>query len=175
MLKYIIKRFAVMIVTLFLIATATFFILAAVPGDALTERAEKLPEQTRANLYKKYGLDKPLMERYVITMKSLARGDFGESILYPGQTVDKIIQEKLPASARLGLQQMLLGISVGLILGIIAAVNKGNIIEYIILIIAILFISVPHLVFGLGLQKIFAGTLRWFPVIGWPKGDAVWF
>lgn len=175
MLKYVIKKLITMLITLFVIATATFFILAAVPGDALTERVEKLPAQTRMNLYKKYGLDKPLMERYVITMVGLFKGDFGESILYPGQTVNKIIKEKLPASARLGLQQMIVGISVGMVLGIIAVMKKGTYIEYIILIVAVLFISVPHLVFGLGLQKIFAGTFRWFPVIGWPKGSQVWF
>jgi len=164
-----------MLITLFVIATATFFILAAVPGDALTERAEKLPEQTRMNLYKKYGLDKPLMERYVLTMGALLKGDFGESILYPGTTVNKLIKEKLPASARLGLQQMIVGISVGLLLGILAVVKKGTYVEFTVLILAILFISIPHLVFGLGLQKIFAGTLRWFPVIGWPKGSDLWF
>ncbi|MCM0649064.1 ABC transporter permease [Clostridium swellfunianum] len=172
--KYVVRRFFEMLFTLFIVATATFFLLAAVPGDPLVERAEKLPPQIRENLYKKYGLNKPLLERYVITMKGLTKGDFGESILYPGQTVQSIIRDKLPASARLGLQQMTLGVSIGLLLGIIAAMKKGAWIDYSIVTLSILLISIPHLIFGLGLQKILAGKLGLFPVIGWPKGKDLW-
>lgn len=172
--KYVVRRFFEMLFTLFIVATATFFLLAAVPGDPLVERAEKLPPQIRENLYKKYGLNKPLLERYVITMKGLTKGDFGESILYPGQTVQSIIRDKLPASARLGLQQMTLGVSIGLLLGIIAAMKKGTWIDYSIVTLSILLISIPHLIFGLGLQKILAGKLGLFPVIGWPKGKDLW-
>lgn len=175
MTRYVIRRFFEMILTLFIIATATFFILAAVPGDPLTERAEKLPPQIRENLYAKYGLNKPVMERYVLTMKGLAVGDFGESIIYPGQTVQSIIKDKLPASARLGIQQLVLGVVVGLALGIVAAMRKGTWVDYTIITTAILLISVPSLIFSIGLQKIFAGNLGWFPVIGWPKGKDLWF
>ena len=76
-----------MLITLFLIATATFFLLEAVPGDPLTERASKLSPTVKENLYKRYGLDKPMMERYVITMKGICKGEFGESVVYAGQTV----------------------------------------------------------------------------------------
>lgn len=175
MIKYTIRRFITMLVTLFIIATATFFLLAAVPGDALTARTERMPENIRENLYRKYGLDKPIMERYLITMKSMLHGDFGESITYEGQTVSTIIRDKGPVSARLGIQQMLLGVSVGLLLGIIAAMKKGTWVDYLVVTVSIIFISVPNLVFGLLLQKVFGGTLKWFPVIGWPKGDDLWF
>lgn len=175
MLKYTIRRLLEMVLTLFLIATATFFLLAAVPGDPLTERADKLPEQVKINLYRKYGLDKPLLERYVITMKGLIKGDFGESVVYTGQTVQSILKEKFPYSARLGIQQLLLGVTVGLLFGILAAVKKGTWIDYTIVTLSVLLISIPHLVFGLLLQKVFAGELGWFPVIGWPKGKDTWF
>ena len=75
--RYLIRRFAELILTVFLIATATFFLLEAVPGDPLTQRADHLPEQTRTALYQRYGLDKPVMERYLITMKKMCKGDFG--------------------------------------------------------------------------------------------------
>jgi len=175
MILYTLKRFLVMLLTLIVIATLTFFLLAAVPGDALTTRAERLPPETRANLYKKYGLDKPLLERYFITMKSLVKGDFGESIIYPGQTVGSIIEEKLPASARLGFQTMLIGVFTGIFLGILATMHKDTWLDYLIVFLVILFISIPSLVFGLGLQSLFAGKLGWFPVIGWPKGKDLWF
>ena len=103
MLQYTVKRFVIMLFTLFIIATATFFLLAATPGDALSARVEKLPDSVAARMYAKYGLDKPVMERYVITMKGLVHGDFGESIIYEGQTVQSIIKEKAPISARLGI------------------------------------------------------------------------
>lgn len=97
MLQYTVKRFVIMLFTLFIIATATFFLLAATPGDALSARVEKLPDSVAARMYAKYGLDKPVMERYVITMKGLVHGDFGESIIYEGQTVQSIIKEKPPS------------------------------------------------------------------------------
>ena len=57
-------------------------LLEAVPGDALSERADKLPVESRTALYERYGLDKSMMERYVLTMKRMCRGDFGESFVY---------------------------------------------------------------------------------------------
>lgn len=173
LLKYAVKRLAIMLLTLFLIATSTFFLLAATPGDALSARVERLPDTVAERLYAKYGLDKPVMERYVLTMKGLLVGDFGESIIYQGQTVQSIIAEKGPVSARLGIQQMLLGVTVGLLLGILAAVKKGTIWDYLVVALSILLISVPTLVFSLGLQQIFAGRLGWFPVIGWPSGGGL--
>ena len=167
--KYILKRFLTSILTLFLIATATFFLLALTPGDALSARVDKLPEQVAERMYEKYGLDKPVMERYVITMKGLAHGDFGESIIYQGETVQSIIAEKGPVSARLGLQQMILGVSVGILLGILAAAKKGTFWDYFVVVLSILLISVPSLVFALLLQAVFAAKLKWFPVIGWPS------
>ena len=143
MVKYTIRRFVEMLFTLFVIATGTFFLLAAVPGDALTARADKLPEKVRVNLYKRYGLDKPLLERYGITMKGMLKGDFGESVIYEGETVSNIIKTKGPVSARLGIQQMLLGVAFGLLLGILPATRKGTWIDYSIVFFSILLISVP--------------------------------
>ena len=174
MLLYFVRRLLIMLLTLFIIASATFFLLAATPGDALTARVEKLPDVVAERLYAKYGLDRPIMERYVNTMTGLLQGDFGDSIIYEGQTVQSIIKEKGPISARLGIQQMLLGVSVGLLLGILAAVKKGTIWDYLVVALSILLISVPNLIFALMLQQIFAGNLGWFPVIGWPK-ENIWF
>ena len=175
MLRYTIRRFFELILTLFLIATATFFLLEAVPGDPLTERADHLPEASRAALYERYGLDKPIMERYVLTMKKMCMGDFGESFVYAGQTVTGLLKTRLPVSARLGIQQMLLGVTVGLLLGIAAAMKRGTWVDYAVVTLSVLFISIPHLIFGLLLQKLFAGTLRWLPTIGWPSGADLWF
>ena len=160
---------------LFLIATATFFLTAAAPGDPLASRTMSLPQASRDAMYAKYGLDKPLMQRYVITMKGMLHGDFGESVVYEGQTLQDIIREKLPVSARLGLQSLIFGVLVGLLLGVIAAVKRDTWIDRTIVVFAVLLMSVPELVLGLVFQKYFAGTLKWFPVIGWPSGKELWF
>lgn len=173
--KYILRRFLEMILTLFIIATATFFLLEAIPGDPLSERVDRLPVHAKEALYAKYGLDRPVMERYVKQMVSMAKGNFGESIVYAGQTMSKLIRTRLPVSARLGLQQMILGVTVGLLLGILSAMKRGTIIDYGVVGLSVFLISVPHLVFGLLLQKIFAGNLGWFPIIGWPEGEELWF
>ena len=174
MLKYTLRRFVELLLTLFLIATATFFLLEAVPGDPLTQRADKLTPAARERLYARYGLDKPMLERYVITMKNMCMGHFGESFVYAGQTVSGLIRDRLPVSARLGLQQMLLGVTVGLLLGVLAAMRQGTVWDYLVVALSVLLISVPHLIFGLLLQKVFAGTLRVFPTIGWPQGKDLW-
>lgn len=174
MWKYVLRRFGELLLALFLIATATFFLTAAAPGDPLISRTMALPEASREALYAKYGFDKPLLERYVMTMGNMLHGDFGESVVYEGQTLTSIIKEKLPVSARLGLQQMIFGVTVGLLLGVLAAVKRNTWIDRVIVVLAVLLISVPELVLGLLLQKYLAGTLGLFPVIGWPSGKELW-
>lgn len=175
MLKYTVRRFFEMILTLFIIATATFFMLEAVPGDPLGERVDRLPQAVVDNLYHKYGLDKPTMERYVITMKGMLKGDFGESVRMAGYDINRLLDETLAPSARLGIQSILVGVTLGLFLGIIAAMFKGTWVDHLVVFFSVLMISVPTLIFGLLLQKYVAGTLRLFPVIGWPRGDDLWF
>lgn len=175
MLKYTVRRFFEMILTLFIIATATFFMLEAVPGDPLGERVDRLPQAVVDNLYHKYGLDKPTMERYVITMKGMLKGDFGESVRMAGYDINRLLDETLAPSARLGIQSILVGVTLGLFLGIIAAMFKGTWVDHLVVFFSVLMISVPTLIFGLLLQKYVAGTLKLFPVIGWPRGDDLWF
>ena len=167
MLTYAIKRFIMMLATLWVVATATFFLLAAVPGDALTERTARLPDDVAARIYARYGLDKPVLERYLITMNGILHGDFGESIVHQDQTIQSVLREKGPVSAQLGLQQVALGVGAGLALGVVATVKKGRWPDYLVIIVSILLVSIPTMVFALFIQKVFAGDLGWFPVIGW--------
>ncbi|MDF8375699.1 ABC transporter permease [Weissella paramesenteroides] len=174
MLRMIAKRAVELLISLFLIATATFFLLAAIPGDALSAQTDRLPEEARAQVYKNSGLDKPVLERYAITVNSMLHGEFGESIVTPGETLSGALKEKLPASARLGLQQMIIGIPLGLLLGILAAVYKNTWIDRSVTVVSLLLISVPSLVLGLLLQSFFGGKLGLFPIIGWPEDSEMW-
>ena len=74
------------ILTLFLIATATFFLVAGAPGDPIAAKVGQMPEQAQEIIEKKYGLDKPVFQRYLTYMKNLlTTGNFGESIVYTGK------------------------------------------------------------------------------------------
>lgn len=177
MAKYVVRRFIEMIITLYLIGTATFFLLAAVPGTAIDRKIQKLPEQTKQIVIAKYGYDKPVVERYFITLKNyIVKGEFGESLVHAGDTISSIVEKKMPVSARLGIQQIAVGVTLGVLLGIVAAMKRGKIIDYTILVGAMILASVPSLVLSLLLQKYLAkGALFNLPIIGWPKGADLWF
>ncbi|WP_225048488.1 ABC transporter permease [Lacticaseibacillus kribbianus] len=175
MFKIILRRLVELAVSLFLIASATFFLLAAVPGDALSAQTDRLPAATRRQVYANTGLDKPVLERYGLTMVKMLHGDFGTSIVDPSETISRVLAEKLPPSARLGLQEMLIGIPLGLLLGVLAAVFKNTWIDRLITVAVLLLMSVPSLIIALLLQSYFGGRLGWFPIIGWPEGDQLWW
>ena len=160
MLKYVLKRIGYMLITLFIIATATFFMMHSIPGDPLGAMANKLPEQAKANYYAKYGLDKPLTEQYTIFMKNLiTKGDLGESLKYPG----KSITETLLTNSKVS------GVTGGVTLGIVAALNKNKWPDYLVMFIAILGITIPVFVMASLLQYLF--TVKWMilPTTGWGK------
>ncbi|PTR84783.1 ABC transporter permease subunit, partial [Bacillus anthracis] len=176
MAKYVIRRFIEMVITLYLIGTATFFLLAAIPGTAIDKKIQKLPEQTKQIVIAKYGYDKPVVERYFITLKNyIVKGEFGESLVRAGDTLSSIVKNKMPVSARLGIQQIVVGVTLGILLGIVSAMNRGKVIDYVILVGVMILASVPSLVLSLLLQKYLAkGPLLNLPIIGWPKGADIW-
>ena len=110
MAKFIVKRIGYMLVTLFIVVTATFFLMHSIPGDPLAHMARNLPEQTRANYYEKYGLDKSTSEQYLIFMKNLvSKGDLGESLRYPGREVTDTLLTNASVSAQPGGMALLVG------------------------------------------------------------------
>lgn len=178
MAKFVAKRFAYMLITLFLVFTATFFLLASIPGNALTMKIHKLPQQAQERIMQKYGYDKSAGERYIITLTNVVtKGDFGESIAKSGDTMGSILKKRLPPTVRLNIQQMVVGVTLGLILGIIAAMKRAKAPDFIILIFCMFMTSVPSLVIALILQLSMAGDagLLHLPIIGWPKGKNLWF
>lgn len=136
------------------------------PGKPFTGE-KPIPEEIRKNMEAKYGLDKPIHERYVIYMKNLLRGDLGMSMVHKHRSVGSIIKERFPISASLGLRALSFALIAGLFLGIIAAVNHGKTWDYVSMIIAVIGVSVPSFIIG-GLLQYFVGVkLRLFPVTGW--------
>ncbi len=166
MLKYTLKRFVSMIVTLFLITTLTFFLMNAVPGDPFALDRDT-PEVIRVSLNHQYGLDKPIMERYVTYMGKLLQGDFGMSMKFKGQTVVDKVAKTMPVSAKVGLGGVLLGVLIGVIFGIIAAIYNGKTFDYLVIVVAIIGVSVPNFVFATLFQRLFGVTLEVLPIFGY--------
>lgn len=170
MFKYILKRIGYMLVTLFIIVTATFFMMHSIPGDPLGAMANKLPEQAKANYYAKYGLDKPKTEQYAIFMKNLIiNGDLGESLKYPGKSITDTLLTNSKVSGAIGGLALAVGLAIGVTLGIVAALNKNKWPDYLVMFIAILGITIPVFVLAALLQYVF--TVHWqiLPTTGWGK------
>ncbi|WP_456275016.1 oligopeptide ABC transporter permease [Bacillus sp. AK031] len=155
-----------MLITLIIIATATFFLMKLLPGSPLTNQEKLSPEQQQIIL-EKYGLNDPLPVQYVNYMTNLAQGDLGLSFQYDNRPVTQIIGDRIGPSAQLGFQAIVLGTFIGLALGIIAALRHNSWLDYSATIIAVLGISIPSFVFA-GLMQYYVGVkLGWLPVALW--------
>ncbi len=165
MLKYIVKRIVIAIVTIFVVATLTFFLMNAVPGGPF--QAEKsISAQARANLDAKYGLDKPIFQRYLTYMKDALHGDFSESLKQRGRSVISIITTKFPVSARVGGMAVLLSLIIGIPLGCIAALNRGKALDNVIIVLATCGIAIPSFVICTLLLYFIGAKLQWLPTYG---------
>ena len=142
MAKYIIKRVAMGIFSIFIVATVTFFVMNLVPGGPFV--AEKsISAAAQQALAEKYGLDKPLGVQYVNYMKSLLHGDLGLSLRQRGRTVNEIIASKLPVSCRLAGVAVLVALCIGIPLGCISAYNRGKWLDNTIIVFATCGIAIP--------------------------------
>ncbi len=163
--KYILKRIAMAIVTIFVVATLTFFLMNLVPGGPFMSEKAVSPA-AQAALEAKYGLDKPLFQQYLTYMGGILKGDFGDSIKQRGRTVSDIIGSKFPVSARLGGLAVLLAFCVGVPLGCISAMNRGKAWDNIIIVVATIGIAVPSFVTCTLLMYFFGVKLGWLPTLG---------
>ena len=170
MKKYIAKRVVYMLITMFVIASATFFLMHSIPGDPLSYMARNLPEQTRQNYYAKYGLDKSVFEQYLIFMKNMiTKGDLGESLRYPGRSVMDTILTNSKVSVVPGGLALVTGLVIGIVLGIVAALHKNKWPDNVVMFIAIIGITVPVFVLASLFQYVFAVKLQVLPTQGWGK------
>ena len=166
MTKFILRRLAVSIPVIFLVATTTFFIMRLAPGGPFqSERA--IPEEIRANLEAKFGLDQPLWVQYGRYLRNLLRFDLGPSYKYPERTVNQIIAEGFPVSLQLGLAALAFALLVGIPGGVLAAVKHGGVLDRLTMSVILIGISVPTFVLGPLLVFVFALTLYWFPPALW--------
>ena len=166
MLRYILKRIAYGILTLFALITLTFFMMRAIPGTPFI--GDKTPSPTTlANMEAKYGLDKPPIIQYFMFIGNCLRGDLGISISYENRSVNQIIASSFPVSVELGAQAIIFAMIAGILLGAVAAVKRGTIVDSLSMFIAIVGVSVPSFILGAVLQYFLAVKLKLVPVQGW--------
>src|SRR5919112_5479693 len=163
MLKYTLKRLVNALVVLFIVATATWFLMQSLPGTPI-RNAQKLTEEQRAQVEAQYNLDDPLPVQYALYVADMVRGDLGNSYLYGGRPVTSIILERLPVSAFLGTQAIGIGLVVGLLLGIISALKQNSIWDSGAAFLAVLGVSIPDFVLAPLAQYWLGLKLGIFPI-----------
>ncbi|MDU6522657.1 oligopeptide ABC transporter permease [Enterococcus devriesei] len=164
--KYLLKRVFFMLITLWLIATITFFLMQLLPGTPYTNQ-ERLSPETIAMLNKQVGLDKPVIVQYGIYLSNLVQGDFGISFQFKNQAVATLLAGRIGPSLQLGLQAIIFGTLVGIILGTVAAMRQNSWVDTSSTLVAILGRSIPNFVFAVLLQYIFAMKLQVLPIAKW--------
>jgi oligopeptide transport system permease protein len=166
MIRYFLTRLAGAIPTLFIIVTATFFLMRAAPGGPF-DQEQTLPPEIVANLQRAYGLDQPIWTQYGRYLGSLLHGDFGPSFKYKDFTVTELIAQGFPVTLQLGVIAMTLALLSGIPLGIFAALRHNLAADYLTMSVAVMGIAIPSFVVLPFLGLVFGIKLHWLPVAGW--------
>ncbi len=165
MVKYILKRLGLLLLTLFLIVTLTFFMMQVMPGTPFSN--PKLTPDQLEILKHAYGLDKPLWQQYFIYVGHMFTGNFGTSFVYTNQPVITMIAQRLPVSMQLGVQALILGTVLGAFMGKASARRKNGLLDGIFGFASVLGISVPSFVIGTLILLYLGFNLNLFPISGW--------
>jgi oligopeptide transport system permease protein len=170
MLGYATRRVLQAIPTLLLIVAAAFFLMRAAPGGPFDdERA--LPPEIEANLQAAYGLDQPVTVQFGRYLGGLVRGDLGPSFRMKDFTVAELIGRGLPVTLAIGAAALLLGLSLGIPLGLVAGLRQNGWADHAVMSIALVGIAVPNFVVAPVLALVFGLYLGWLPVAGWQAGS----
>ena len=165
MVKYILKRLAILLVTLWVVVTFSFFLMQILPGTPYNN--PKLSDEMIALLNKQYGLDKPVWQQYLSYLWNVLHGDFGTSYQSVNQPVGRMIAQRLGISVQLGIQALIVGLVGGIIVGGISASHKNDKIDATLSVLATLAISMPSFIIGLFLLDYFGFKWNLLPLSGW--------
>ncbi|MCY9545854.1 ABC transporter permease [Lysinibacillus xylanilyticus] len=166
MIKYILKRLMYILLALFVIVTATFFLLRLAPGNPFASE-RNFPPQIEEKLNETYGLNNPWYIQYKDYLIDAATFDFGESMKYKARSTNDMIAEGFPVSLTLGIEAMLLAIGFGVLIGVVAALYHNRYPDYLATTFAVLGISVPSFILAGLMQYFLAYKLQLFPISGW--------
>jgi len=172
MTAFIIRRLMLALVTLLLVTLAVFFVMRLLPGDPLliymaqSAELDTMPREALEKLRQEFGLDKPIMVQYVHWVWGIFRGDFGTSIFYR-EKVGTLMLERFPVTLHLGLLALLCSVSIGLTVGLIAAIRRGKWPDKVFTPLTYLGVTVPIFWLGILLIYFFGLKLRWLPIAGY--------
>ncbi|MDQ1000071.1 oligopeptide transport system permease protein [Neobacillus niacini] len=166
MTRYLLRRVWYMLITLFIIATFSFFLMKILPGSPLNAE-DKLSEEQKEIILEKYGLNDPIPVQYAKYLGGLVQGDLGVSFKFDNTPVTTILFDRIGPSALLGFQALVVGSILGIFLGLMASIFRNSPIDFSSTIIAVIGTSIPSFVFAGLLQYVFAVKLGWFPVALW--------
>lgn len=169
--RFVFNRVLVMVPTLLVIITLSFFLMRIAPGGPFDADAQLEPEVLE-NLRAAYDLDKTPLEQFGLFLQGLARGDLGPSIGYVDYSVSELIAIGLPVSVKLGITSIFIAAVLGILLGLVAALNQNKALDYTIGTLAMTGIAVPTLITAPVLTLLFGVILKMLPVGGW--GDGGW-
>lgn len=168
--KYILKRLGYAIIALAIIASISFFLICMKPGDPIAAKVAQLPESSRQVLVAKYGLDQPMFSRFIGYMKGLlTEGNLGDSIIYDGRNVNVLLKTSAVVSAKIGLLAIAIQVVIGVLLGMVQALNREKLGDQIIRVLVVLAICIPSFVFCALLQYFIAFKWKLTPIMGWGK------
>ena len=175
MWQYLTRRILQSLFTLWMLSVVTFGIAKLTPGSPLglddPENATKITPEMRASLIAAYDLDKPVPQQYAKWLISALQGDLGLSMSLRNERVQDILARNWPVSAQHGLTAGALAISLGVFIGVIAAVKRNTIIDYISMFVSVIGTAIPNFILAIGMILLFAVTLHWLPVTGWGTLD----
>ena len=166
MLKYTMQRFFAMALTLFIIMTLGFMVIRLMPGGIFDDEVDMTAEQI-AILEAKYHLDKPILTQYALFLKELVtEWNWGVSLkLSTNVPVWEMIVDKIPVTLYINVFSLMISLPIGIAMGILAAVKKNTIVDYVISFAVVLGISVPSFVFATLLQYFIGFKFGLFPII----------
>jgi len=169
---YVVKRLLLAVMTIFLVVAITFFVMHAIPASPFSSEKAK-SDATIAALEAKYGFDKPVPVQFVNYLKNILHGDFGLSTKWIGSTVSELIGGALPYSMRLGLCAASIAICCGVVLGAIAALNRGKILDKLIQVATTALVSMPNFVIATLLLIVFGLKLKILPTMANQPGGMI--
>jgi oligopeptide transport system permease protein len=172
MTGYILRRLLWLLPVLLAVSLVTFALMHMVEGGPWDED-RRLPDHVLENLKRKYGLDKPVWQQYLLFMKNAVQGDLGSSLQRQDKPVTDIILDGFRVTAVLGLMALALSIVAGVSLGVLAAVHRNRLPDYGSVFLASVGSAVPSFVLGILLVYVFAVELRWLPTFGWNRDEGL--
>ena len=163
MIKYIVKRLAMGVVTMFFLITITFWLTRLMPGSPFA--TDNISPSVLAALEANYGFDKPIDQQFVIYLQSLLQGNLGVSYTRTGVTVNDLIAQGFPVTLKLGLISFAIALVIGTVIGIWMSTTKSSAVKGWLITGSTLFISIPGFVLAIVLLMVFGQGLKVLPVL----------